>query len=368
VRSFTALRQVEPGFQTTHVIAARVSPPGGSYEDPARVTSLYGTVLERMAAIPGVQSVAAVDKLPIAQTIWGIAVRVEGQFEDATRPLPDIHHWQMVTPRYFETMGIPVRGRPFTEADRGNQLPVTIVSESFARKFWPRGDAVGKRIGYPYDSPWLTIIGVVPDTKQDSLRDTTSLSMYVPWQQRTRMSGSEMWVLARSTQAPSALANTLRRIVQDADRSVPVSDVRTMDAVLSDSVQKARFTMLLVGAFALAALLLGAVGIYGVMSYLVGQRTQEMGIRIALGASTAGVLGLVVGRAAGLAAAGAAVGLLAAFFATRSLGSLLYGVSATDPLTFVMVPVAFLVVAVLASGAPALRATRVDPVKALRSD
>ena len=369
VRSFSALRRVEPGFQTTHVIAARVSPPGASYQDLARVSSLYATVLERVTALPGVQSAAAVDKLPFAQSIWGIAARIEGQFEDASHPLPDVHHWQMVTPRYFETMGIPVqRGRAFTEADRGDQAQVTIVSQSFARRFWPNGDAIGKRIGYPYESPWLTVVGIVPDTKQDSLRDTTSMSMYVPWGQRTRMSGSEMWVLARATGDPKALSTAIRSIVRAVDRTVPVSDIRSMDAVLSDSVQKARFTMLLVAAFAFAALSLGALGIYGVMSYLVGQRMQEMGIRLALGAPTSGVIGLVVGRAAKLAAGGAIVGILAALVATRSLGSLLYGISATDPITFVSVPLLFLVVAMLASYAPALRATHADPVRALRSD
>jgi putative ABC transport system permease protein len=369
VRSFSALRRVEPGFQTTHVIAARVSPPGASYQDLARVSSLYATVLERVTALPRVQSAAAVDKLPFAQSIWGIAARIEGQFEDASHPLPDVHHWQMVTPRYFETMGIPVqRGRAFTEADRGDQAQVTIVSQSFARRFWPNGDAIGKRIGYPYESPWLTVVGIVPDTKQDSLRDTTSMSMYVPWGQRTRMSGSEMWVLARATGDPKALSTAIRSIVRAVDRTVPVSDIRSMDAVLSDSVQKARFTMLLVAAFAFAALSLGALGIYGVMSYLVGQRMQEMGIRLALGAPTSGVIGLVVGRAAKLAAGGAIVGILAALVATRSLGSLLYGISATDPITFVSVPLLFLVVAMLASYAPALRATHADPVRALRSD
>jgi putative ABC transport system permease protein len=368
-RSFASLRSVDPGFRASHVIAARVSPPGGSYRDPARVALLYATILERTAALPGVQSIAAVDKLPMAQSIWGIATRVERQFEDASRPLPEIHHWQMVTPAYFETMGIPIRrGRAFTDADRGDQPPVTIVSESVARRFWPDGDALGKRIGYPFDSPWLTIVGVVPDTKQDSLRDTTSMSMYVPWQQRTRMSGNEMWVLVRSASDPLALASAIRAIVRDVDRAVPVSDVRTMDAVLADSVEKARFTMLLVAAFAVAALLLGAVGIYGVMSYLVGQRTQEMGIRLALGAHNADVMRLVVGRSLKLAASGVAIGLLAAGLATRSLGSLLYGISATDPVTFVSVPALFLVVAMLASFAPALRATRVDPVRALRSD
>jgi putative ABC transport system permease protein len=369
VRSFAALRGVAPGFQPTHVIAARVSPPGGSYSDPTRVTALYSAVLDRVSAIPGVQSVAAVDKLPIAQTIWGIAARIEGQFENATRSLPEVNHWQMVTPAYFQTMGIPVRrGRAFTTADRDDQPPVAIVSESFARRFWPTDDPIGKRIGYPYDSPWITVIGVVSDTKQDSLRDTTSLSMYVPWGQRTRMSGSEMWVVARSAGDPIALSNAIRAIVRNVDRTVPVSDIRTLDDVLSDSVQKTRFTMLLVGAFALAALLLGAIGIYGVMSYLVGQRMHEMGIRLALGAPESGLIGLVVGRAAKLALVGAVVGIVAALFATRSLGSLLYGISATDPVTFLLVPVLFLVVAVLASYAPARRATRVDPVRALRAD
>lgn len=177
-----------------------------------------------------------------------------------------------------------------------------------------------------------------------------------------------MWVLARAGSAPSALSSSIRRIVADVDRAVPVSDIRTMDAVLSSSVQRARFTMLLVGAFAFSALLLGAIGVYGVMSYLVGQRTQEMGIRLALGAPVSGLLGLVVGRAARLALGGAAVGVIAATFATRSLSALLYGVSSTDPLTFVAVPLLFMVVAMLASYAPALRATKIDPVRALRSD
>jgi putative ABC transport system permease protein len=368
VRSFVALRTIEPGFQTTHVVAARVTPPASSYNDPARSTALYGAILERMSAIQGVQSVAAVDKLPLAQTVWGVAARIEGQFEDATRPLPSIDHLQTVTPRYFETMGIAVRGRPFSETDRADQVPVAIVSESVARRFWPNGDALGKRIGYPFASPWMTVIGVVPDTKQDSLSETTAMSMYVPWRQRVGMSDSEMWVVARSAGDPTVLGNTIRRIAQEADRSVPVSDVRTMNAVLSGSLQRARFTMLLVGAFAAAALLLGAVGIYGVMSYIVGQRTQEMGVRLALGASPFGVIMLVVGRAAKLALAGAAVGLVAALFGTRSISALLYGTSATDALTFVGVPMLFLVVAALASYGPALRATRTDPVRALRAE
>jgi putative ABC transport system permease protein len=368
VRSFAALRTVEPGFQTAHVVAARVSPPAMSYREPTRATALYDAILERVAAIPGVESVAAVDKLSLAQTIWGLGARIEGQYEDATRLLPMIAHLQVVTPRYFETMRIPVRGRAFTDTDRAGQAPVAIVSESVVRRFWRNENPIGKRVGYPFPSPWMTIVGVVPDTKQDSLSDTTLMSMYVPWQQRSEMSGAEMWVVARSAGEPAALSSAIRRIVQEVDRSVAVSDVRTMEAVLSNSLRKSRFTMLLVAAFASAALLLGAVGIYGVMSYIVGQRAQEMGVRLALGASPSGVMALVVGRATKLALAGAGVGLVAALFSTRALGALLYGVSATDPVTFGAVPMLFLLVAVLASYGPALRATRADPVRALRAE
>ena len=267
-----------------------------------------------------------------------------------------------------QTMRIPLlRGRLFTAADRDGP-PVAIVSQSVAWRFWPNDDPIGKHIGRPWDSPWITIVGVVPDTKQDSLRDTSRTSIYVPWSQRSAFSGSEMWVMVRSASDPAPLASAIRGVVRDIDRTVAVSDVRTMDAVVDQSAQKTRFTVLLVGAFAIAALLLGAIGIYGVMSYLVAQRTQEMGIRLALGATGGAVIALVVGRAAKLAALGVAVGIIGALLATRWLEALLYHVSATDPVTFVGVPLLFLAVAVIASYAPARRATRIDPVRALRAE
>ena len=369
VRSFRELRQVETGFRSAHLIAARVSPPSFSYRDPSRVSALYNSIIARIAALPGVERVAAADKLPIASSVWGAAVRVEGQYEDGTHILPEVHHFQSITPGYFPAMGIPVlRGRTVSDNDVEGSTPVAVVSESVVKRFWPNGDAIGKRIGYPFPSPWITIVGVVPDVRQDSLRDTMRMSLYLPWQQRSRMSGTEMWILARTSGDPHALGATIRSIVRDADRTVPVSDVRTMDDILDSSVQRERFTMVLVGAFALAALLLGAVGIYGVMSYLVSQRTQEMGVRLALGASPSSVLALVVRRGAWMAGLGALAGVIVALWATKPLGALLYGVSATDPLTFISVPVLFLIVAVVASYAPARRATRVDPVKALRSD
>ena len=369
LRSFVALRAVDTGFRPGQVIAARVTPPAAEYRDAARVSALYTRVLDAAAGLPGVTSVAAVDKLPIAQTVWGVAVRVQGQFEDGTRVLPEIAHLQSVTPEYFRTMGIPLlRGRSFTAADREGQEPVAIVSESTARRFWPDGDAVGQRLGHAWPSPWITVVGVVADVKQDGLRDTARTSMYTPWEQRTRMSGSEMWVVARGAGDAAPLADGIRRIVRAADRSVAVSDVRTMDDVIAGSMQRARFTVALVGAFAVAALLLGAIGIYGVMSYLVGLRQQEMGIRLALGAAPSRVLALVVGRGALLAAAGAAAGIVIAWLGSGALSALLFGVSPRDPATFAVVPLLFVAIAATASLLPAFRATRVDPATTLRSD
>ena len=370
VRSFAALRAIAPGFETSHVVAARVSVPGARFTaDTQGVLAFYENVLNRTQALPGVRGAALVDHLPLAEPVWGIAARVQGQFEDFTRTLPMIDHMQIVTPGYFATMGVRVvRGRGFDDRDRGGAPRVAVVSQSVARRFWPNGDAIGQRIGFPYASPWMTIVGIVPDTKQDSLRDTTNASMYVPWAQASRRFTGELWLVARTASDPAETGAAIRRLVHDIDRAVPVSDVRTMEAVISDSVTKSRFTTLLVAAFALLALALGAVGIYGVMSYLVGERRHEMGIRIALGASRASVMRLVLRRAAWLAGVGAAIGIAGAMVATRSLRQWLYGVSPMDPVTFLFVPILFLAVAALASSAPALRATRADPASTLREE
>jgi putative ABC transport system permease protein len=370
VRGFAALRAIEPGFETSQVVVARVSVPGARFTaDTQGVLAFYQNVLNRTQALPGVRGAALVDHLPLAEPVWGIAARVQGQFEDFTRTLPMIDHMQIVTPGYFATMGVHVvRGRGFDDRDRSGAPWVVVVSQSVARRFWPNGDAIGQRIGFPYASPWMTIVGIVPDTKQDSLRDTTSASMYVPWAQASRRFTGELWLVARTASDPAETGAAIRRLVHDIDRAVPVSDVRTMDAVISDSVNKSRFTTLLVAAFALLALALGAVGIYGVMSYLVGERRREMGIRIALGASRVSVMRLVLRRAAWLAGAGAAIGIVGAIVTTRSLRQWLYGVSPMDPATFLLVPVLFLAVAALASSAPALRATRADPASTLRDE
>ncbi len=370
VRSFAALRAIQPGFDATHVVAARISVPEKRFaSDTAAVLAYYERLLERTGSIPGVHAAALVDRLPLAAPVYGIAARVQGQFEDVTRGLPTVDHMQIVTPGYFAAMGIPIlRGRAFDESDRAGAVPVAIVSQSLARRYWPHGDAIGHRVGYPYASPWITIVGIVPDTKQDSLRDTASTSLYVPWDQAKGRTQGEMWLVTRTTTDAASTSAAIRRVARALDRAVPVSDVQTMDAVVAGSMDHSRFVTILVGSFALLALALGAIGIYGVMSYLVGERTREMGIRIALGASAAMVGRLVVARAAWRAAIGVIIGMGGAFAGTRVLSRWLYGVSPADPVTFIAVPIVFLGVALAASYAPARRATRADPAAALRAE
>lgn len=368
-RSFDQLRSVSPGFRPEQVVSARISPPPAVYGGPnmARASAFYDAVLERMAAMPGGRGVGLVDRLPIAGPVFGMGVRIEGQFEDATRLLPMANHVQSITPGYLRALDIPVLyGRAIDDGDRAGASPVALVSQSFAQRFWPNEDPLGKRIGYPYPSPWITVVGVVPDVKLDSLRDTSGVAVLVPFAQRVRTAPSEMFIVVRSNADPAAVVRHLRDVVNSIDRSVPVTSVRTMTQVLAQSVERPRFTTSLVGLFALAALLLGATGIYGVMSYVVSQRAQEMGVRVALGATSRDIVRLVVGRGAALAVAGAAAGCVVALGTTRLLGSLLYGVSPADPLTFATAAIVFVTVSVVASAGPARQAMRTDPVETLR--
>jgi len=278
-----------------------------------------------------------------------------------------------VTTDYLATMGMSVRrGRGFTLDDESNTQPVAIVSESMARALWPNADPIGKRIGYPYQSPWITVVGVVPDVKSDSLRDTTAQAVYIPFTQRQRdqigRARADFTLVLRTSGDPLALAGEVRSIVANIDRSVPVSAVQTMNDVVDRSVSKSRFTTLLVSAFAVVALLLGAVGIYGVMSYVVSQRAQELALRTALGATANDILVMVIVRSGILAGLGAAAGMAAALIAERPLHAMLYGVSPSDPVTYLTVPLVFAAVALIASAGPARKAARVSPIAALRGE
>jgi putative ABC transport system permease protein len=366
-RSFQHVTDLSPGFRAERVVTARVSPPAASYADRARASALYSALIERISATPGVTSVGLVDRLPIAEPIYGLGLRVQGQFEDATHELPTASHMQVVTPGYFSALAIPiVGGRTFTDGDREGAAPVAIVSRALARQFWPNDDAVGKRIGYPYDSRWITIVGVVPNVRLDSLRDTSAMAVYIPFAQRSRLAGSEMTVVVRTSGNEDAVGRQLRDVVASIDRTVPVSAVRAMDDVIAGSVAKPRFTTVIVGGFAVVTLLLGAVGIFGVMSYVVSQRSHEMGVRAALGATSSDIARHVLRQSATVAGSGALAGCALALVATRGLRSLLYGVSSTDPITFVLATLSLMCVALVASLIPARRAMRADPVEALR--
>ena len=368
-RSFDQLRSLSPGFRAEHVVSARISPPPATYggSNTARTSAFYEMVIERMEAMPGVNGVGLVDRLPIAAPVFGMGVRIQGRFEDGTQLLPMATHVQNITPGYLQALGIPIlRGRSFEDGDRADAAPVALVSQSFARRFWPDEDPIGKRIGYPYPSPWITVVGLVPDVKLDSLRDTSAVAVLLPHAQRPRNTSPEMYIVVRSNAEPAAIARQLREVVGSIDRAVPVTAVRALTDVLAQSVERPRFTTSLVALFALSTLLLGATGIYGVMSYVVSQRAQEISVRVAVGATSRDILRLIVGRGVRLALAGAAVGCVLAVATTRLLASLLYGVSPTDPLTFGSAIAVFVGVALMASAGPARRATRADPVETLR--
>lgn len=369
-RSFLALRELSPGFRTERIVVARINPPKASYADAARTLALYQQVLDRLRALPGVVNAAATNQLPIAGPVFGMAIRIQGQAEDVRHNLQWVAHSQAITPEYLDTFGVPVvSGRGFTTADRADGQLVALISQSVAKRYWPAGDAIGKRIGYPYDSPWLTIVGVVPDLRLDSLRDTSAMAVYVPLAQRLTADPNPVLSIAiRARGDIGAIERSIRPVVESVDTQVAVTEVRTMEDVVASSMAKSRFTTILVSAFALVAVLLGAIGIYGVMSYLVSQRTHELGVRAALGATPWDIASLVLRRSALLGVAGGAIGIAGALAATRALHAMLFAVSTTDPLTFAIVPLGFLAVALLATVPPARRATRSDPVGALRRD
>ncbi len=364
-RSFDGLRRVDPGFRGDGLVSAVVYLPERTYADSGRVIAFYSSVLDRVAALPGVQDAAATSHLPLGEASYGMALRIEGQAEDVTHALPSVDHYEVITPGYLRTMGIRLlNGRGFTGVDRAGAPGVAVVSASMAAHFWPGQDPLGKRVGYPWPSDWITVVGVVADVKQDSLSGTGEMALYRPFLQRP---ATTMTIVARAPD-PDAVARPLQSAVWAADPDVPLGDVRTFGAVVSRALATHRFAMLLVAGFAFLALALGACGIYGVVSYAVSQHTRDIGIRIALGASPRGALRAVLASGASFAATGLATGLLGAAVLGRVLTRYLYGVSPTDPLTLSLVVIVLAIVAALATYIPARRATRISPAMALRGE
>jgi putative ABC transport system permease protein len=370
VRSYQQLEHVNPGFQTDHVLTASVSLPAAKYpqlSDDGRFTS---ALVDRLAATPGVLGAAAAFGLPFSTGFSAsTSFRRRGEVDSADAPSAGM---RIVTPDYFRMMSIPLRaGRVFSARDDGTGPEVVIVNQEAANRFWPSQDPVGQQIHVSVDmtsgerSGQKTIIGIVGNVKYGGLDADVSPEIYLPYAQH-RVDGYT--VALRTSGDPLALAPALRREVAALDRELPVADVKPLTALIGSSIAERRFTMLLLAAFAAVALVLAAIGIYGVLAYVVGQRTQEIGVRLAIGAAPRDVVALILREGLLLAATGLACGLAGALIATRALASLLFGVTSADPITFSAVGVTLAVVALLASYVPARSAARVEPMAALRAD
>ena len=366
MRSFMSLQSVDAGFKPEGVLTMDVALPGSKYRRPEKRAEFFDALLDRVRAIPGVHSAGINSGLPLRGNNWGRSLTVEGFPVLSVGEAPVINHC-VISSDYFSAMGISLlKGRDFDQRDSFKAPKVTIIDERLAREYWPGEDPLGKRIrfGPPEDNePWHTIVGVVGEVKHDRLDASTRKSVYLPYAQ-TPVGG--LSIVIRTEGKPEKLIAAARAQVRELDPDLPVTRIMPMTDVISRSVWQPRLYTALFGVFAGVALILATVGIYGVMSYAVEQRTREIGLRMALGAQRNDVLKLVVGHGILVAAIGIAVGLGAAAALTRLMSSLLFEVSATDPMTFAVVSALLAGVALGACFIPARRATKVDPMIALR--
>lgn len=365
MKSFIRLQGIDPGFKSANLLTMGVTLPQTKYQEDSAKVAFFRQAIERLEALPGVRSVGAVSALPIAAIGSATGFTIEGQ--PPPPPGEKLTTGVRVTDEnYFDAMGIPViSGRTFNKQEAIEDRNVAVINEAMVRKYFPGENPIGKRLLVSMKAtPEPTeIIGVVGDAKYGKLEGEAGAMVYWP---HPELAYSSMSIVIRTTGDPLSLAAAAQREIQAIDKDQAVADVRTMDSWIAESVSRTRFGTLLLGLFALLALILAAVGIYGVMAYSVNQRTQEIGIRMALGAQRSDVLRLIVGQGMSLTLIGVAIGLIAAFALTRVMSSLLYGVSPTDPLTFIGISLLLTAIALLACYLPARRATRVDLMEALR--
>jgi predicted permease len=367
IRSMSNLLHVDLGFDADNLLTMRLNLAEGKY-NPQTMRVFYDECLARVNAVPGVRSAALTRSFPINGSNWG------GVFIAADKPVPTradmpVSDKIRVSPTYFETIGMRLlRGRSFSAADTPESAPVTVINEALARRIWPNEDPIGKRIKPDLpegDEPWREVIGVVNDVKMDGVDRPAPMQMYLLYSQ---MPYEYLGLAVRAERDPATIATAVEKAIRAIDRDIPIYSIFTMDQLLGNSLAQRRLTLILLASFAALALLLAAVGIYGVISYAVRQRSHELGIRIALGAQTRDVLALILKQGLQLALIGIGLGLVAAFALTRWMESLLFGVRPTDAMTFGVIALALLLVALLACWIPARRATKVDPMSALRSE
>ena len=367
LQSFRHLLEVDPGFRPENVLVARVALPYPKYSEDAQVRVFYSRLVEAVQSIPGVAAAGLNSRIPFSRGNPQSELYVEGRPVSRGEPVPVINV-RSVTPGYFAAIGTPIlKGRGFEASDNEAGLRVAVVDETVARQYWPGGDALGKRIRFGADStrPWWTIVGIAPNVKHAGLNETPNFEVYMPHAQATEWA---TYLVVRGTGPSEALTGTLRRRLAELDPTVPLFEVQTMEQAVSGSLSIRRVTNALLTGFALLALLLAAIGIYGVMSLGVAERRTEFGVRLALGAAPSDVLGLVLRQGFGRAGVGIALGLAGAMGLTRYLRSLLFEVSPIDLRTFAGVAAILAVTAGLACYLPARRATRTDPMSALRRE
>ena len=367
VQTFLRLERVNPGFAAERVLTFELSLPASEYKDDRRIVALYQRALENLRAIPGVQAAGIAAVVPMDGASDGTVIRILNQPESHAKEKP-FANYTIVSPGYFRAVGTPVfRGRDFREMDTADSVPVAVINRAMAKKFWPGEDPIGKQVGLGSpEYPAMTVVGIVADVKHLSMRENPGPEMYVPYTQKPYPSMLTMHVALRSTAEPRLLIAGIRKAVRSIDPNLPVAKVATLEELVDRSLAGTRFSMLLLGAFAGLALSLASIGVYGVISFSVSQRTREIGIRMALGAPRWRVAGMVLGRGGRLTGLGIAIGLASALGVTRLMSGLLYGVPATDLLTFAGVSLLLAVVALLACYLPARRAVRVEPTIALR--
>ncbi len=364
VQSFVRLQRVNPGFQTDHLLTMELALPGARYPREQRA-AFFRRLIEQSNTLPGVQAVAASRHLPLAGDNMNASFNIEGrEFPPGKSPGADI---RPITPGYFTVLGIPLKqGRTFSESDGPDAPPVLVINEALARRYFPNEDPLGKRMRLGVNNFTGAIVGVVESVKHRGLDAEVREEGYAPYAQAPFW--GEMSLLVRTSGDPLSVAGAVREQVKALDKALPISKQRTMKTIVAESVAQPRFRTLLLGIFGCATLLLASVGIYGVMSYSVAQRTHEIGVRMALGARSADVLRLLIGQGMKLVAVGVALGLAASFGLTRLLKALLFEVSTTDWVTFVVITLLLLTVALLACWIPARRAAQVDPLAAMRCE
>jgi predicted permease len=378
IKSFWRLQQVDTGFRAEQLLTLRLFPPASTYPNDQQVAAFYEDLLQRVRSLPGVNDAAVADGVPLGDRSGGTVMETEGQPVEMNAL--NSAGWRVVSPDYFRTLGVRLlRGRFLEEGDQEQATPIAVVNETLARAHWPNEDPLGRRIRLLNRPPgqattvFMTVVGVVADVKNGGLTEEVRQEVYVPLRQRTAAIDGmgferQMSLAVRTSVEPLDMVNAIRQEVGALDPNIPIASVRTMEQILATVTVQPRFNMILLGIFAGVALVIASVGIYGVLSYSVTQRTHEIGIRIALGARQGDVLKLVVRQGMVLALTGVVIGVASSFALTRLMAGLLYGVSVTDSTTFAAIVLLLTCVALVACYLPARRATKVDPIVALRHE